>query len=1038
MNRKPKIRKSLFIGLGGTGAKSLIALKKRFYEVYGHVDEANASMPDFVKFMVFDTDAQGTREESKTKARNATNGKEFPVEFSPAEVIPMKAPDCGEFIMSESNQDQFDWMPLENRKVLNALNDLDKGAGQVRLFGRVAHFFNYADVRNALSDGINEVRLARHGNVHFEPLGDDDIEIHIVASLGGGTGSGMFMDVGMLVREILDNQDVKAKINGYFVLPDIFWRVASPQDMKRVKPNSIGALRELDFFMELVNGNEARAQKNNGNEDRMTAVWNPETSPLHESDNRDLQNLAIRYIGGQETQLTNKPYSNVYLVDSENRDGGTFDRVEDLAGTIAKGLFASVSSMSVGLDSVDDNDKDGMQSYNHKLGWVGSIGVSELIYNLPEVRRHLSLRVVEKGLASLLQPSESMAAKAQVLMEEAGMTEVGDRSDLVNAIYKATPLQAKELYEDADPAVERSAAMGQVHKCYDVLQSEADKVLAKAIDVIHGMDQHLPDAGRIHARIDLLQEIKTLAVTFREEVKADQKQLKSRLDDLEKGLFNGPDSTENRLKELLASGLVRRLLRKREIQDESHAWQEETFDLMKLTLKGEAMEKALDVLSGISRNVDERLDRFEAEKGNLTKLQSLASGEVAERNRSGLSRRKATPFLLQMHCDDMNESIDLGAMNNWNAGDFLDGVSNVVSNPSNSDTWIGEACQFVQGQNYGLFDGYSGARAEKMTRSLLLKKIEEGKGQQPQYTEVGKLMLDLMNMSSPMIKIDYGAHRSQDGMRLEQCMRKAFVVCVPADDDNDSLVEALKDLTAQIKPPGQVTINIQPVPDQSDRVTIYQRLSGAPVCSMAGFASDHQDYLRRHDKDNGEVFHVNYNWFDVMDQVKHSLTEGASASGEQAMENWTKAFLLGLIHWDSGAKAWRVEGGTTAPAVIKDKDRFELYRHLMEECDYGHDIERMLRHRLTNVDPMIISKRLKEIMGRDENGTVNFTRLPDDAKKGRAYFGDPSVNPYVDSRTETDMYGEAAYNRLGQKNALDILKEEGVCLKALFEKEAKG
>ena len=68
MNRKPKIRKSLFIGLGGTGAKSLIALKKRFYEVYGHVDEANASMPDFVKFMVFDTDAQGTREESKTKA----------------------------------------------------------------------------------------------------------------------------------------------------------------------------------------------------------------------------------------------------------------------------------------------------------------------------------------------------------------------------------------------------------------------------------------------------------------------------------------------------------------------------------------------------------------------------------------------------------------------------------------------------------------------------------------------------------------------------------------------------------------------------------------------------------------------------------------------------------------------------------------------------------------------------------------------------------------------------------------------------------
>ena len=35
---KPKIRKSLFIGLGGTGASTLLALKKRFFEVYGHID----------------------------------------------------------------------------------------------------------------------------------------------------------------------------------------------------------------------------------------------------------------------------------------------------------------------------------------------------------------------------------------------------------------------------------------------------------------------------------------------------------------------------------------------------------------------------------------------------------------------------------------------------------------------------------------------------------------------------------------------------------------------------------------------------------------------------------------------------------------------------------------------------------------------------------------------------------------------------------------------------------------------------------------
>ena len=1036
MNRKPKVRKALFIGLGGTGAKSLIALKKRFYEVYGHVDEHDNTLPDFVKFMVFDTDAQGTRDECQLKARNAVSGKVFDVEFTPSEIIPMKAPDCGQFIMEPSNHDQFGWMPLENRKVLNSLNDLSKGAGQVRLYGRVAHFFNFGDVRNALSDGIQEVRLARHGNIFFEPLGEDDIEIHIVASLGGGTGSGMFMDIGMLVREILDSDGTKAKINGYFVLPDIFWRVASPMDMKRVKPNSIGALKELDFFMEMINGTEAKAQRKKKSDDRMTDLWDPATSPLHESEDRNLPNLVMRYLGGQEVQLTGQPFSHVYLIDSENRDGGTFDRVEDLASTIAKGLFAAVSSVSIGLESADDNNRE-RNYYNHKLGWVGSIGVSELVYNLPEVRNHLALRVIGKGLAELLQPAESMVSKAHVMLEEAGLMEVGDRSDLVNAIYKSTPLQVKELYEDADPAAERSAAMAQVSKCYVSLQARADEISSNAIGIIDGLDGVLPNSGRVQSRIDLLKEIRQTAVGFREEVKADLEVLQSKRDNAEKGLFNGPDSTESRLKDLLSSGMVKRMLKKREIQDESNAWQEETYELMKLDLHGEAMRKALDVLGHIIKDVDGRIDRFVKEQGNLVELQKLANGKVKERERNGLARRKASPFLLQMHCDDMQVPFELGTMGNWHAPEFLDGISQVVSSDAGSDHWLDEACRFVEQQSYGVFTPYSGAKSEQMTRNLLMEKLDAVKGEQPQYTELGKLILDLIQMSSPMIKVEPGSHKTEEGFRLPDIARKAFVMCVPAEDDEDALVTGLRDLTNQLKPPGRVTINVQPAPDQSDRVTVYQRYTGAPVCAMAGFAKDHLEYQKRHNRSEGEVFHVNYNWFDAMNQVKHSLTAGFSTSGEQAMENWTKAFLLRFIQWDDDSKAWRIEPGSSkADAVKKGLDRIELYRYLMEECDYGGAVEDMLRFRLNNVDPMAVSKRLKEIMEKDDNGIVNFKLIPDDLKKGRAYFGDPAINPYVDSRTETDIYGEAAYKRLGQSESLKLLKEEEDCLRSLFSKES--
>jgi len=55
MATKPQLRRTLYIGLGGTGASALRQLKKRYLEVYGHVDLKNHELPEFVKFIVFDT-----------------------------------------------------------------------------------------------------------------------------------------------------------------------------------------------------------------------------------------------------------------------------------------------------------------------------------------------------------------------------------------------------------------------------------------------------------------------------------------------------------------------------------------------------------------------------------------------------------------------------------------------------------------------------------------------------------------------------------------------------------------------------------------------------------------------------------------------------------------------------------------------------------------------------------------------------------------------------------------------------------------------
>ena len=45
----PRVSKSLIIGVGGTGQKVLIALKKRMYQRFGQI-------PDLVKFLSIDAD----------------------------------------------------------------------------------------------------------------------------------------------------------------------------------------------------------------------------------------------------------------------------------------------------------------------------------------------------------------------------------------------------------------------------------------------------------------------------------------------------------------------------------------------------------------------------------------------------------------------------------------------------------------------------------------------------------------------------------------------------------------------------------------------------------------------------------------------------------------------------------------------------------------------------------------------------------------------------------------------------------------------
>lgn len=231
---------SIIIGLGGTGQWVLTYLKRNLIETY-------RSVPDTVKLIAFDTTSD------KSEARVAEETRE-----ERAQVDDITLAD-GEFVYLGGNIQKIcqeidkdglhphisSW--LQAKWYLQAVDpnayDISGGAGQRRQFGRMAVFYDLSTGRRQLIAKIDTaMKAVKAANKRAQP-----VEIFVVTSIAGGTGSGMFVDIAHLVRQIaIQNQIKDIAIRGFIVLQNTFSPVINVQN---VLPNVFGAMRELDRFM---------------------------------------------------------------------------------------------------------------------------------------------------------------------------------------------------------------------------------------------------------------------------------------------------------------------------------------------------------------------------------------------------------------------------------------------------------------------------------------------------------------------------------------------------------------------------------------------------------------------------------------------------------------------------------------------------------------------------------------------------------------------------------------------------------------------
>lgn len=221
---------TLLVGLGGTGYRTLKLIKKKFMQSAHY----NGKVPPMVSFLSFDTD---TNVEDKKTEDILTTSEKVVLTVDTSSIL--------------GNINQFPhikkWFPTHKIQ-----DTVAHGARQIRALGRLSVFSNINTVLDSIREAIrriNDKRLLSGGEILR--TGDNvPVNVFIVSSVCGGTGSGMVTDLPYIIRQIIAGEAMLSpEIHGYLFMPDALVDIAD-SELERIKANGAAALKEIDLFME--------------------------------------------------------------------------------------------------------------------------------------------------------------------------------------------------------------------------------------------------------------------------------------------------------------------------------------------------------------------------------------------------------------------------------------------------------------------------------------------------------------------------------------------------------------------------------------------------------------------------------------------------------------------------------------------------------------------------------------------------------------------------------------------------------------------
>lgn len=307
------LRPTLFIGVGGTGMEVLMRVRRRILNhLWGGVGVRSRveSLSDFpiAQFIQFDLDAGAVIDSGRAQADDLQYEA---VKFTDEDKI-VESFDIEKYSRDDDVLEKYphvkEWLSLNPKKIRELKIDPAKGAGQIRAISRLYFFDKYSKVRDkirlklkTLKSGLSHERQLNQLGLKMET---SRFRVVVVASVAGGTGSGAFIDMGLIARWLAKTEVGSADVELMLFLPTGY----AGANKDRTEANGYAALMELESAM----------LGNKGYVGRWDAYDQPE--------------------------LPREPYSEVYLIDSGNLAQQHTKNVNDVYHMVADALFEDFAS----------------------------------------------------------------------------------------------------------------------------------------------------------------------------------------------------------------------------------------------------------------------------------------------------------------------------------------------------------------------------------------------------------------------------------------------------------------------------------------------------------------------------------------------------------------------------------------------------------------------------------------------------------------------------------------------------------------------